>query len=519
MSKKKEKELDADPPLDYQVHLKNLQYTIVLKDNEISELKAEKDKLVKYAKTIEGDYFSLKKVCANNYELEKEIGSLRHKNDLLQKEIDKLNQDILTQHKKHLEEKDLMDKLYTAKINQLQATLDGYTQKIEMTNLLIEENKSLRKTNEDLKNEKMEIIKKCERDLVELEVKNKQKIAKLKEKTLENIKETQEQVTEANMQYMDISSKLTLLQNHQLMLHMDYMSQQIEELRKSNQILDKKNFDLQSDIEIHKEVELSLANKNRKLKEEFIRDKKSNNNNEDNTEKNNNNTEEQTSERGGKSDRKNYNFDSKILNLEKKVLNLELKLNQKKKDFNVLKDKYEYIENVLKNYETKYLGIFNFLEDSLQNFYMDDELKSNQEVNLHIDELKKGNFSLLTKEEQYSTLVILMKYLMPLIDQTNLNKGDIINKVAVNFHFPNVNNNKFKERKIKKIFVQKQNDVFRSISVENIYNKNNGNKKVLPPLSVNSKNMARVGSGFGPIYKIKKIKSNSSGVSNSTNVI
>jgi hypothetical protein len=333
---------------------------------------------------------------------------------------------------------------------------------------------------------------------------------------LENIKNTQVKVTEVNMQYMDVSTKLTMLQNHQLLMQLEYQSQQLEELTKNNEILDKKIFEMKKDLEIHKEVELSLAEKNKKLKKELLKLKRE----EENSENDNNNiSDDKKGEPSERNDGKKYSVNLKMINLEQKIINLEKKLNQKKKDFNVLKDKYEYIENVLKNYETKYLGIFNFLEDSLQNFYMDDELKSNQEVNLHIDELKKGNFSLLTKEEQYSTLVILMKYLMPLIDQTNLNKGDIINKVAVNFHFPNVNNNKFKERKIKKIFVQKQNDVFRSISVENIYNKNSGNKKVLPPLSVNSKNMARVGSGFGPIYKIKKIKFNSSGVSNTTNVI
>ena len=49
---------------------------------------------------------------------------------------------------------------------------------------------------------------------------------------LENINETKEEVTELNMKYMDISTKLTLLQNHQLLVQLDYQTQQLEESTK-----------------------------------------------------------------------------------------------------------------------------------------------------------------------------------------------------------------------------------------------------------------------------------------------
>ena len=88
---------------------------------------------------------------------------------------------------------------------------------------------------------------------------------------IENIKNTKDKVTEINMQYMDVSSKLTLLQNHQLLMQIEYLSQQVEELSRSNEILQKKNFELQKDIEIHKEVEISLADKNKKLKDELLK--------------------------------------------------------------------------------------------------------------------------------------------------------------------------------------------------------------------------------------------------------
>ena len=334
MSKKKEKEQNnEDPPIDYQIELKNLQYTISLKDSEILSLQEQNDKRGKYIKNLENDYYALKKVCANNYELEKEIGRLRHSGELLQKEIENLNREILNQKRKFTEEKEQMEKLFNSKINQMQTTLDSYTQKIELANKIIEENKGLNKLVEELKKEKEEIIKKNERDLVDLEIRSKLKFANLKKKMLENIKNTEIRVTEANMQYMDVSTKLTMLQNHQLLMQLEYQTQQLEDITQKKDILEKKNFEMQRDLEIHKEVELSLAEKNKRLANELFKMKENNNKEKDNSENNNNkNLEdlgEEQSER--KNVGKNLNINIKMINLEQKIINLEKKLNQKKR--------------------------------------------------------------------------------------------------------------------------------------------------------------------------------------------
>ena len=76
-----------------------------------------------------------------------------------------------------------------------------------------------------------------------------------------------------------------MLQNHQLLMQLEYQSQQLEELTKNNEILDKKIFEMKKDLEIHKEVELSLAEKNKKLKKELLKLKRE----EENSENDNNN--------------------------------------------------------------------------------------------------------------------------------------------------------------------------------------------------------------------------------------
>ena len=84
----------------------------------------------------------------------------------------------------------------------------------------------------------------------------------------EKIDQIQAKETELNVQYMDVSTKLTLLQNHQLLIQLEYQSQQLDEITAKKEAWEKKVFELTKDIEIHKEVELSLAEKNKKLKNE-----------------------------------------------------------------------------------------------------------------------------------------------------------------------------------------------------------------------------------------------------------
>jgi hypothetical protein len=99
------------------------------------------------------------------------------------------------------------------------------------------------------------------------EIRNQIKFSELKKKMMENIQETQKNVTQLNIEYMDVSTKLTLLQNHQLLIELEYQSQQIEELIIKKENLEKRVFELTQDIEVHKEVELALAAKNKKYAE------------------------------------------------------------------------------------------------------------------------------------------------------------------------------------------------------------------------------------------------------------
>ena len=492
-NKKKDANAKADVPIDFQVESKNLQYTITLKDQEIDLLQKENQHKKEYINKLEEEIGNLRKDYIKAYELENTIKKNHNKIEKQEKEIENLHNQIEIQKKKSEEEKRQIEQNFQDEIQQLKVVIESSKQKVEMANQLTAENQELLKQVDTLKTNNENIIKKHITENKTKDVKNEIKFTNLKKKMKEKIDQIQAKETELNVQYMDVSTKLTLLQNHQLLIQLEYQSQQLDEINAKKEELEKRLFELTKDIEIHKEVELSLAEKNKKLKNENNKLKgiteDNTNNNISNDSKNPNNKrksvgkykthnlkiniadEEKISENNHQNintssfknlstvenntsinnfnnlsnvNTFNSNAYTRMMNLEKKVLNLEKKLMASKKDYNSIKDRNEYVEKILKNYERKYSGLFNFFEDCLEQFFNDEELVNNQEIFVNIDNIRKCDFSNLNKEEKYTTLIIMMKYLMPLMDSSNAIKqnqnNNSINNVNLKFYLGNNKN-------------------------------------------------------------------------------
>ena len=561
-NKKKDTNAKADVPIDYQVESKNLQYTITLKDNEIDMLQKENIKKKEYITELEKEIQKLKKDYINAYELENTIKDNHKKIEHQEKEIENLHNQINEIKLKNEEEKKLIEQNFRDEIHQLKVAIETSSQKVEMANQLSNENQELIKEVNQLKQDQEKIINKHVAENKQRDIKNQIKFSNLKNKMKEKIDQIQAKETELNVQYMDVSTKLTLLQNHQLLIQLEYQSQQLDEITAKKDALEKKLFELTKDIEIHKEVELSLAEKNKKLKSE--NDKLKNNSTylNNNTNSNNNNTsninnlnssnsnannstenrkkrnliintsnniniteDDKSSENNNhpiintnsfnnisttvdnnnsntainnfsnitinnKINLFNNNTYTRMLNLEKKVLALEKKLMNSKKDYNLIKDKNEYLEKILRNYEKKYSGLFNFFEDCLEQFFNDEELVNNKEIYVNIDSIRKCDFSNLNKEEKYSTLIILMKYLMPLMDSSNVLKQNQANSSAnnVNLKFYLANKKNYADDgDIKKISSYKKNKFGNMLSINNTDNINTKtNKDILPNITNNN---------------------------------
>jgi myosin heavy subunit len=489
MSKNKKKDANpkGDVPLDFQVESKNLQYTITLKDMEIDTLKQENLRKKQYILELEKEIQKLKKDYIQAYKLENTIKGNNKKIEKQEREIENLNNQIKDQKNKNEEEKKQIEQNFKDEIQQLKVFIESSSAKVEMANQLSNENQELLKEVDKLKNEQKGIIDQHIAENKRKDIKNQIKFTNLKNKMKEKIDQIQAKETELNVQYMDVSTKLTLLQNHQLLIQLEYQSQQMEELAAKKEELEKKVFELTKDIGIHQEVELSLAEKNKNLKKENERLKNSININISKSPKSKNlsnnfnsteddkspefnhqmilNTNSYNSSTAAENNNSNYinnlssninNFSNKnnssnnytkMVNLERKVINLEKKLIKSKKECNLIKDKNEHTEKVLKSYEKKYSGLFKFFEESLELFFNDQDLVSNQELFVNIDSIKKCDFSKLNKEEKYSALIILMKYLMPLMDSSNIlkqnqNSNNGVNNINLNFYLANKKNYK-----------------------------------------------------------------------------
>ena len=493
-NKKKDANAKADVPIDFQVESKNLQYTITLKDQEIDLLQKENQHKKDYILKLEEEIQKLKKDYIKAYELENTIKKDHAKIEKQEKEIENLHNQMEVQKKKNEDEKKQMEQNFQDEIQQLKVVIESSRQKVDMANQLSAENQELQKEVENLKTDNKNIIAKHIAENKQKQVKNEIKFSNLKKKMKEKIDQIQAKETELNVQYMDVSTKLTLLQNHQLLIQLEYQSQQLDEITAKKEELEKRVFELTKDIEIHKEVEISLAEKNKKLKSENNKLKNDNNNlinnsnfnssvnpnnkktsipknknlkinitDDEKISENNQNfntnsynnlsTVENNSTSMMNSNNINNNISSRtnlfnnntytrMMNLEKKVLNLEKKLMASKKEYNSIKDRNEYVEKILKHYEKKYSGLFNFFEDCLEQFFNDEELVNNQEIYVNIDSIRKCDFSNLNREEKYTTLIIIMKYLMPLMDSSNVLKQsqNNVNNVNVKYYLGNKKN-------------------------------------------------------------------------------
>jgi len=470
------------------VESQRIALTLAKKNIEITFLKRQLSEKIQYIASIQSELFALKKYYSDSSKLKQQLDNSIEKNEKQEKEIENLKKKIIDQHKEFTEEKRIEENKHLKEINKFKVTIDSYIQKELRSNMNELDNEKLNIQLEELKKKNNFLLKKSEQDIIQKEIQNKIKISKLKDKMLDNINFTKEEVTELNMQYLDVSTKLTLLQNHQLLVQLDYQSQQLDESTKRNELLEKKIFDLKKDLEVHKQVEVTFAEKNKKLKQELIKyrnkEKKEIKENkeiqlsEENGANNNKNigdcNNQQSSNisllsNNSNSNKINNNDYMRIINLEKKVLNLEKKLEFKKKEYNELKEKNEHIESMLKSKDKKYSGLYNFLEESLNNFFSDENILNNKEIYINNESLRKFEFSNLTKKEKYSTLIILMKYLMPLIynEQEALNSN--FDKCQIKYHFPKENrliiNDKFK-----KIINQKQ--ILKNNSSDNIHKTN-----------------------------------------------
>lgn len=464
MSKKKEEKQIEQPPLDHQSQMKMLSYTVTLREDEIADLKHRVATLTGQYVNLEKEHSELKAAYYQSFKTEKTVRQLQDLLDHSEKELEKLKEEKKAKEREYTDEKNEILHRHETEINKLKNIIDSYQKKIESVNslqLIVEKQEDHIKQLE-LDKDKLRI--EADEKVKNKEIRNQIKFSELKKKMMENIQETQKNVTQLNIEYMDVSTKLTLLQNHQLLIELEYQSQQIEELLKKKENLEKKVFELTKDIQVHKEVELALAAKNKKYSEMIKLYEKNDLSESISKEKDsihrpiyiNNNVKEFTV----------------ITSLENKILKLEAALKKKQEEVAKIKTDFEFIEEKLKNYEKRFSGLYYLFEEGLKKLGEDEELKNSRELYINLENIKKGNFNDLCSQERYSVLMLLMKYLVPLINPSEVRYSELglsnsIDNVKIKYHMTK----RFSDDPVlKKVFSSNRNTMAHDIrrSLENL---------------------------------------------------
>jgi cell division protein FtsB len=416
-----------------------------------------------------------------------------------------------------------------------------YNQKMSVVHHIEMENNVYRDEVKELKekNEKLNLATK--EKLESLDIINQLKFSQFKRKMIDSLKEAKNNVSKLNLEYMDLNGKITVLQNHQLLSEIEFQKEQIDNLDKENSILKKKIFDLEKDLAIHKKVEIKLAlkaknNRNNdneiNLKTENLSEKNCKNediilNNSNgvtllpindsnnfklingkniiNKEKindilnNNENKNNKIVSKSSTSYNKRFRYDSNnniISNSQSERNGSEINFKYIKYD-NLIKNKNNEIERLniindnLKNKLEQYIGknkkLFLFLQESLNIFFIEcQETLKNKNIHIDIENIKNFNFESLKNEEKYGILILLMKYLLPLIviNYSSNNIQENLFKTNVNIikrYLPYNSAEKYlKDAHLKEAFVGKK--IKTNLFTDTNSFQNKGNKNFIPIL-------------------------------------
>jgi chromosome segregation ATPase len=428
MSKPQEQKSEApSPPLDLVSENKILSYTINIREDDIENLKLLNNELRKKLDLKDKEVKELQEKFIQTFKKEKTIKQISEELEQAKKDYER-QVEITKQKEKEFEvETSKLMKAHDFEILNLKNLLDTNSKKIENANAMYQQCEQLKEQIKNLEAEKEKLKNEYEEKFKSKEIKNEIKFSDLKKKMMDNIQDTQKNVTQLNIEYMDVSTKLTLLQNHQLLIELEFQSQQIQELLKKKDMLERKVFELSRDIEIHKEVEVSLAEKNRKLNKIIKKNDIKQRNSDDELNNHNSNLNNVSNVDSHSRSLANLNAArdfSLINNLEKKVMKLEASLKKRGDELNKFKSNFEFLEEKLKNYERKYSGIFYLFDEGLRQLASDEILQNNSDIYINFDKIINGDFSNFSNYEKYALLVVLMKYILPLVNPNDLIKSE-----------------------------------------------------------------------------------------------
>ena len=337
-----------------------------------------------------------------------------------------------------------------------------------------------------LENKIDEIKSENEDKMNKLELAHERHYLKLKKQMLDYIKATQQATSKSNEFNLELNSKFGILYKNQMLNELENQSKQIEDLLKTKERHQKIIWVLQQEIKTHKKIEemiikknntyLNIAKKTKNMNEsnEFLSSKKIPllnfmKGNDCLTERNSNSRSIFHS-----LNKKEYHDYKSLEKIYKELLD----------EYREIKNKYNTLKDKEKNNNIKYKGIINLFNDALDGLMQDEEIKSKKNIYININEINKGNFESLTKEEKYFILVKLLNNLLSLItinekEEKLISLRDNIKNVEFKLKKPKIihRNKYFETPKLQKPFLGMTSSNFYNISTNYESNTNSNERQ------------------------------------------
>jgi len=337
-----------------------------------------------------------------------------------------------------------------------------------------------------LENKIDEIKSENEDKMNKLELAHERHYLKLKKQMLDYIKATQQATSKSNEFNLELNSKFGILYKNQMLNELENQSKQIEDLLKTKERHQKIIWVLQQEIKTHKKIEemiikknntyLNIAKKTKNMNEsnEFLSSKKIPllnfmKGNDCLTERNSNSRSIFHS-----LNKKEYHDYKSLEKIYKELLD----------EYREIKNKYNTLKDKEKNNNIKYKGIINLFNDALDGLMQDEEIKSKKNIYININEINKGNFESLTKEEKYFILIKLLDNLLSLItinekEEKLISLKDNIKNVEFKLKKPKIihRNKYFETPKLQKPFLGMTSSNFYNISTNYESNTNSNERQ------------------------------------------
>ena len=435
---------------------------------------AYQKKLAKYEdifNNLESQIESLKRIKQNCL-LKEEIYQ-KEKLEVIQKnkKILELENDIINLKIEHEKYKNKKEMEYENDVNAVKNLYDTNLLKNNNAQIVAEANKEFFQQILKLENVINTFKEEQKKIDAKKELEFERRMSKMKKKMLDYIKDGQKSKQYLSQEQIKLNDKLSVINKNTLLNELGFQSLQLEDLLKQREQLDSIITSMKSDLEVHKKVESILVEKNKeytnmikvlstkieskgnnnkelgekenikkendinykhlKLKKQnsdFLRINNMNNyrilekkeNNDNNQIKKNINEEIKVKNFG----RTFMGFSNKMkidnINQNQDLVFLRKELIKKIKECEDYKSKYEYYKTKLDTINNKYANIMKLFEEVLVNIYEDKNMKYIKNIFINLEDFKQCNFETLSSEQKYSIIILIIKYLIPLINPNNL---------------------------------------------------------------------------------------------------